>query len=143
MAIPKLPQGTINRLRGTVSVVDYPGLNVLASNLGKAGISLALGATGTPIPTMTGLTNAPEPYIPATLTINLLRTQTLSGNWRSQLENNAVIGDIEIRTDSSVFPDYSLSNCMITSAGDLNMDGSNADYVVTITGTYYINNGLY
>ncbi|MAF04429.1 MULTISPECIES: hypothetical protein [unclassified Herbaspirillum] len=141
---PLIAQGTLNRLRGSVVVTDVPELNVTASYLGKAGISLSLdGDATTFIPTMTGAVTSGEPYQMVTMTINLLKTQGLANLYKQRAENLSTLGDLVITPDASTLGTYPLTNCAIGSVRELSFAGEDAGYVVTIRGYYLINNSLW
>lgn len=141
---PQIAQGTLNRLRGSVVVVSNSSLNVTGPYLGRAGISIAFeGETTTMIPTMTGLVTSPMPYQMVTVTINLLKTQSLASLWEYQRQGNSVIGDITITTDTSALPNYIINNCAIDNVRELSFAGEDAGYVVTVKGYYQINNTLW
>src|SRR5271156_4655421 len=115
MANPQIPQGTLNRLRASITLTSFPGLNITQSYLGRQGISLTFdGVVTTPIDTMTGIVPSPEPYQRITCSAHLLKTQALAAAWKAQVELNALLGDITIRPDipsgAGISP-YQLSNC--------------------------------
>lgn len=141
---PLIAQGTLNRLRGSVVIPDHPALNVTAPYLGKEGIGLSLegDATGI-IPTMTGTVTSPEPYQIASVSVNILKTNGLAARFKSQMEDNTVIGDITVITDTSALPNYPLHNCAIESVQPLKLNGDDAGFVVNIRGYYVINNALW
>ena len=137
-------QGTLNRLRGSVVIPDFPGLNVTAPFLGDGGIGLSLeGETTTMIPTLTGTTTSPEPYQMCSLTVHLLKTQSLSDSYKKQMETLALIGDVTVRPDAKTLSPYPLLNCAINSVAPLTFNGKDAGFLVTIKGYYQINNSLY
>lgn len=141
---PLVAQGTLNRLRGSVVVPNFPELNVTAPYLGEAGIGLALeGVTTTFINTMTGAVTSPEPYMIAAVTINLLRTQQLSDLYKGQMEADARIGDITVRPDAATLSQYPFTNCAIESVAPLQINGKDAGFVLTLKGYYNINNNLW
>lgn len=141
---PQIAQGTLNRLRASVTVANIPALNVTAPFLGREGISLnPEGPVTTMIPTQTGFVASPEPFQQVTVTMHLLRTQGLSALYKEKVETNSFLGDVVIRPDSVTLPDYSLSNCSIVAVRELGMNGSDAGYVVSISGIYHINNDLW
>ena len=79
MANPLIPQGTLNRLAGSVIWTNFPSLTVTSSFLMPNGITLAFeGVTTEVIKTMTGIVPSPEPYQMVTITLNLLKTQVLA-----------------------------------------------------------------
>lgn len=144
MANPQVPQGTINRLRGSVVITDFPQLNVTAPYLGRGGIVMRFGGNITArIPTLTGAVNSPEPYQEVTITVNLLKTQGLAAQYKSQIEDNSILGNITVTPDASTLPTYQLVNCSIENVADLNFAGENPDYPVTLVGYYQINSSLF
>lgn len=142
---PLLSQGTLNRIVGSVIVPSFPVLNVTAPFLGKEGIRLALEGESTKyIPTMTGAVTSPEPYMMIRLTINLLKTQSLSALYKAQMETLALVGDIAVNPDVTLgLPPYDLTNCAIQDVRELNFSGEDAGFVVTLGGYYYINVALF
>lgn len=141
---PLVSQGTLNRLRGSVVCTDNPNLNVTAAFLGKEGIGLALeGETTLMLPTMTGVATSPEPYQMCSVSVHLLKTQQLSDLYKQRMETDSRIGDITVRPDASTLSAYPLTNCAIESVAPLNFAGQDAGFVVTIKGTYAINNSLW
>ena len=141
---PLISQGTLNRVRASLSVINTPALNITASNMGKEMLSLAFeGDASGYIPTATGAVPTPEPYRMATITVHLLRTQSLANNWKSQEELSTSIGDVTVSTNASTLQNYSLTNCTIVGISDLNLNGDDAGYVLRIKGTYLINSALW
>lgn len=142
---PLLSQGTLNRVRGSIIVPTYPNLNVINGNLGKMGIRLAIQGDATQfIDTMTGMVTSPEPYLPAVITVHLLRTQSLGALWRSQEESQtSVLGQVTVVTDSVTWSEYDFVNCGITSITDMPFDGTDPGYVIGIRGTYPINAAMF
>ena len=141
---PLISQGTLNRLRASVVVNDFPTLNVTAGYLGEEGISMALeGDTTTFIPTLTGAVTSPEPYQKVTVTVHLLKTQGLAGQYKSQMEALATIGNIVVRPDSAALPAYDFTNCAIQGVEPLRLNGKDAGFVVRIGGYYQVNQDLY
>lgn len=141
---PLIDQGTLNRLRASVVWDAFPTLNVTASFLGKAGISLALeGDATTRINTLTGVVQSPEPYMPISVTLALLRTQSIADLYKKQMEVNTNLGKGTVYPDAKTLSPYNLLNCSIQSVRELPMAGEDAGWVVTVTGYYSINNNLW
>ena len=141
---PLVPQGTLNRIRGSINVVDIPALNVTAPFLGKEGISVTFDGNSTQmIQTMTGIVTSGEPFIMANMTVNLLRTQGLANQYKNQLELNSLIGDIMLTPDASTLSQYTFHNCAIQSVDPLKVNGMDAGFVVHLTGYYLINSNLF
>lgn len=141
---PLVAQGTLNRLRASVTWNDFPALNVTAPYLGEEGLSLTLeGDTTTYIKTMTGQVTSPEPYQPISLTMELLKTQSLGPAYKAQAEALALIGNGTVRVDASTFPAYDIVNCAIMGVETLKLNGKDAGYRVRIGGYYLVNQNLY
>ncbi len=139
-----IPQGTLNRLRGSVKFVSNPQLNVTASYLVKDGIEIALeGEATTVIPTMVGVVTSPDPYMIAAVTINILKTNGLAATYKSQMENSTVIGDIVITPDTSALPTYYVNNASIVDVRPMKINGEEAGWSITLRGYYNINNTLW
>jgi hypothetical protein len=144
LANPNILQGTLSRLRGSVVWSTNPSLNVTAPFLGKGGISLSLEGESTLfIPTMTGAVTSPEPYQMISLTMNLLKTQSLAAQYKQQMETLALLGDGTVRPDSSTLPVYQIVNCAIESVRELNFSGEDAGFIVTCKGYYLVNASLW
>lgn len=141
---PLIAQGTINRLRASIQVANYAQLNITAPYLGKAGINLALEGDMTVfIPTMTGTATSGEPYVMATITVNLIRSQALANTYKTQYEASTVIGDIVLTPDTTTLDQFTFHNCAIQSVRELPLTGDDAGFVVVIRGYYAINNNLW
>lgn len=141
---PLVDQGSLNRLRGNILVVALPTLNVTAPYLGKEGISMALEGQATlMMETMTGAATSPEPYQQCTLTVHLLKTQNIADRWKKQMETDTRLGDITVYPDSSALSTYPLSNCAIKNVSNLDFNGQTVGYIMSIEGTYFINNDLW
>lgn len=145
---PRIPQGFLNRLNSAVYFVDNPSLNITPSFLGKAGVSLRFGSKATTsIPTMAGRVQSPEPYLEATITLDLLRTQSLANLWKTQMELNTVLGDCtvypDVSTGSTGIGVFNLLNCAIEDPPELPFAGTDASFRITVSAYYDINSSLW
>ena len=141
---PLIAQGTLNRLIGSVVIPSFQALNVSASYLGKRGISFELGDMATQvIDTMVGIVTSPEPYMPATLTIPLLKTQPLASNWINQVALNSVLGTVTVYPDTRAYPAFDCLNCSVTRIGSMSFAGEDPTVVFTLQGYYPINGALW
>lgn len=142
---PLIDQGVLNRIKANVTWTNFPGLNVTAPFLDKDGITLRLeGEASLQHGTMTGLVQSPEPYMPVSVVIALLKTQSLADQYKSQMENTSILGP------GTVFPDvstgltpYSLLNMSIQSVGELLLNGTTPIFGITCRGYYIVNNNLF
>ena len=143
-ASPQIFQGTMNRLRGSIIVPEYPSLNITSPYLGKNGISISFeGQTTDMIGTMTGLVTAPLPYQMISVTAALLKTQSLAAAWEAQRQLQSVLGDIQVVPDTTALPNYAFNNCAISNVRELNFAGEDPVYGLTLTGYYQINSALW
>lgn len=141
---PLIDQGTLNRLRASVVWDAFPQLNVTAPFLGKEALRLALeGAATTNIVTLTGVVTSPEPFMPVSLTMHLLKTQALSDAYKKQMELSTLLGKGTVRPDSRTLSPYLLFNCSIMGVRELDFSGVDAGYAVTVQGYYNVNAALW
>ncbi|MFZ1011186.1 MAG: hypothetical protein WAN65_30385 [Candidatus Sulfotelmatobacter sp.] len=146
MAAPNtaVPQGVLNRLRTSLTVVNFPQLNVTASFLGRRSIRLTReGRAVENLDSLTGIVPSGEPYYKMAAHINLLKSQALANAYEQQLLTNANIGDVIVRTDTSTLQSFTISNCSIISIDELSFAGDTPDYLATVEGYYSINSALY
>lgn len=141
---PLIDQGSLNRLRASVVINDFPSLNVTAPYLGEEGISITLDGDATAyLNTLTGAVTSPEPFQKVTVNIHLLKTQGLAGQYKAQQEALSLVGNIVVRPDSKALPAYDFNNCSIQGIRDLKLNGKDAGFMVRIGGIYIINQNLY
>jgi len=141
---PFITQGTLNRLRGSVTIPNYPELNVANGYLDKEGISIEFqGETTLQIQTLTGIVPSPEPYQMSSVTINLIKTQGLAAVYETQRLLTSLVGPVTVVTDASTMPTYTFLNCSIQSVRPLKLNGTEVSYIVMITGYYPINSTLW
>lgn len=137
-------QGTLNRLRGAITVTDHPELNITAEYLGVGAISIAPEGPVTDfINTLTGRITSPVPYIPVTITVHLNRTQSLAAAWLTQAQTNTLIGNITITPDVTTFPNMTVRNCGIASLPTQTYAGTDPDFPITISGYIIVNTELW
>lgn len=137
-------QGTVNRLRASVTVASFPVLNVIPGYLGKRQISIRwTGDTTDFIETQVGAVTSLAPYQMVEVVISLLRTQNLAVQYELQKQLQATIGDIQVIPDTTNFPTYQFFNCAIMSIGEIALDGTNPEYAVTLKGYQIINANLF
>lgn len=142
---PLQDQGTLNLVLASVSIPNFPELNVTAPFLNRAGITLAKEGSATlQLPTMTGAVQSQQPYMLVNVTINLLKTQNLSALYKAQFEDSTLIGDITVRPDvSEGLQPYDLLNCALDSVREQSYAGADAGWAVSLHGYWIINNSLF
>src|SRR5262245_3734845 len=133
MADPRIPQGSLNKLKASVIWANHPQLNITPSFLGPDGIALGFeGDAAIQLPSMTGTVPSPEPYQMLSLTINLLRTQYLAELYKQRMEFDARIGDGTVRPDVSTGTGgiglYQITNAVILGVNPLSFAGRDAGF---------------
>jgi hypothetical protein len=140
MANPYLAAGPLNRVRCSVVVTSTPTLNITSQFMGKSFARIELeGDFVQQIETATGVVNSPEPYVMATITVGLLRSQGLAANWLAQAQSSGILGDVTIYSDTSAFPAMAISDTVIKSLEPGSFDGTDPVVRLVLRGTYNIN----
>jgi hypothetical protein len=139
------PQGVVNRLVSSITWNDHPELNITPPFMGRPMVRFAReGNSVVYLPTATGAAVSPEPYMMITLTVALLKTQSLAASYEAALRNNSLLGEGTVRPDVSAgVGAFDISNCAIEAPGELVFDGSTPEYPISIRGYMPINSGLF
>jgi hypothetical protein len=141
---PQVSQGTLNRLLTQVTFGSYPALNIASYNMGKSFAVLNFNDPfTTQIDTGTGIVNSPEPYVKATISVGILRTQGLAAAWLKQVSSSSIIGSATGYPDTVAFPAITLTNCSILGLDPGAYDGNTPVMQLTITGLYLPNASLW
>ena len=141
---PLVAQGTLNRVRCSVIVPNYSNLNITSPYMGKSFASIDFeGAFDEQIETATGVVTSPEPYVMATVTVGLLRTQSLALAWLTQAQTISDLGTITIHSDTSAWPAITIGSAVIRSLEPGAYDGMDPVARITLRGVYDINNNLW
>lgn len=144
MSSPQIAQGTLNRLRGSITFPNFPQLNITASFLGDEGIGLnPEGDIVDNLPTMTGTVTSPAPYQMITAEVELLKTQGLSNQFKNQLETLATLGPMVVRTDAATLGNYYVHNTSIYMASPGRMNGKSVGFMIGLRGFYQVNAQLF
>lgn len=141
---PQVPQGILNRIKGSVIIPGFPALNITAPYLGREGIRISFsGVTTEHYETMTGAVLSPQPYQITTVRVNLLKTQSLALAFETQRKLLSILGDLTVTSDATPLPMYPLANCSIENVDTLTFSGQDPNYIVDLKGQYYINSSLF
>jgi hypothetical protein len=144
MPNPFLNAGPLNRVRCHVVVPSTPTLNITPQFMGKQFARIEFeGDWNQQIETATGVVNSPEPYVMATITVGLLRSQGLSAAWLAQAQKTTVLGDVTIYSDTSAFPAISINDTGIRSIDPGAFDGTDPVVRLTLRGSFNINASLW
>lgn len=144
MPNPLVAQGSLNKVRASITWPSFPALNVTAPYLGKNGIRLTLqGVSTLYLPTMTGAVTSQEPYMMIEMVINLIKPQALANLYKQQMETSSLIGDGTVRPDAVALGVYPITNAAIQGVRELDFSGEHEGFAVTIGGYYLVNAALF
>lgn len=151
--------GQLNRLNGSVRIPSNAPLNVTYPFLHKPGIKLALqGKTTENIGVMIGTVPSKNVYLPAEVTINLLKTMGLASQYQAQIQDDCYLGDVVVRPDVQVIQaalqsigisgvtglqSFNLFNVSISSVREQSFAGDDPGFVVMLEGYWPINASLF
>lgn len=138
------PLGVLNRLRTQVQIPSFPQLNITPAFLGKRSVRLTReGRIVENLDSLTGIVPSPEPYVKMGIHINLLKSQALANLYEQQLQTQAIIGQVIVRTDAATLQQFSINNASIINVEELSFAGDTPDYMISIEGYYPTNASLY
>ena len=141
---PRIVQGLLNRVLTAVVVTDFPQLSVTAPYMAKSLAQLDFDEDAVDqIGTATGIVNSPAPYVMATVTVNLLRSQGIAAAYLTQWQLNAILGSVTVYPDSTIFPPITLVNCSLLRPAPGPYDGQDPTVKATIKGVYYVNAAMW
>jgi hypothetical protein len=144
MPNPLVDQGTLNRIRASVTFASNPQLNITSPYLAREGIRLALEGNATDyFGTMTGAVPSPAPYQLCTLTINLIKSQPLSNVYKAQFELNTLVGTASVRPDSTTLGIYDLYNVVLETVREMTFAGEDPIWSVSCRGFYLVNSYMF
>ena len=144
MATPLIQQGTLNRVLPSVIVPGNTALNITSNYMGKSFVTVTFdGDFDNLIHTATGAVTSPEPYVQATASVSILRTQSLSGAWLAQAQKLSDIGNVSIFSDTTAFPEIDLVNCIIKHIDPGAYDGTDPVVRLTLGGIFYVNSRVW
>jgi hypothetical protein len=141
---PNVSQGTLNRIRASVIIPAFPTLKITSSFMGKGFVTTRPhGPYTTFVETGTGQILSPEPYVIFTITVDLLRTQALSGAWLAQIQASTILGIVDVHPDSAAFPRLKFRECGVEDFDPGAMDGKSPTVPLVIRGKLNVNNNLW
>ena len=146
MAVVITPQGTLNRLKASCIFPNFSGLNINSGNMGKGFVTVSFdGDFDNLLHTATGAVTSPEPYVMATVAVDLLRSQPLSGAWIAQAKSITDLGSMSVFPDvvTTAFPEIDLVNVILKHIDPGAFDGTNPVVRATFQGIYYVNTALW
>lgn len=136
--------GFLNKLRASLTFPSFTAGNIIAPNLGPDGVRFTpSGTASVMLDQTTGRVISQNPYIGVSIEVQLIRTQSLCTTWLNRLMSNSAIGDIQVTSDATIFPDLYIENAAITNIGQMPFNGTSANMPLTLEGTWVINTDLW
>lgn|SRR5690348_11865764 len=144
MPNPNISPGTINLLNTSITIPDFPALNITPSFLGKQMVRLSLeGEVTKHLPVAVSVVPSPQIYLVGMVTINLIKSQGLAALYKNQMDTNSILNDITVRSDSTVLPAFDMDQVAIADWREMSFNGEEPDIFVTLRGRYPINSSLW
>ncbi len=141
---PMVAQGTLNRLKASVTFPSLSGLNITSPYMSKHFVTVSFdGDFDNLIETATGGVTSPEPYVMATVSVGILRTQALASQWLAQAQAISDIGEMSVFSDTAAFPEIDLHNAILKHLDTGTYDGTDPVVKLTFKGIFYANNNLW
>lgn len=136
--------GILNRVLTHITFASYPALNIGAQNMGSTYAHLNFEGDFTQQPEVAvGVVNSPEPFVMASISTQILRTQPLGAAWLSQVSLYTVLGVVNVYPDSPAFPNITISDVVVRTFNTEAFDGRNPAIDLVLRGVYYPNNSLW
>lgn len=95
------------------------------------------------IGTMAGTVGSQVPYQQVTITIHLLKTQSLGTSYQNQFLTDTALGEVVVTPDATTFGTVTALNCYLMNFNELLLNGTDAGYVVTISGYVPVNSNMW
>ncbi|WP_175952878.1 hypothetical protein [Burkholderia sp. BCC0405] len=141
---PLIAPGPLNRILTSIVVSSFPTLNVTAPYMGKSFARVEFeGDFVHQIETGTSVVNSPEPYVMATITVGLLRSQALAQSWMAQAQTTGILGDVTGYPDTTAFSPVAISQAAIRSIDPGAWDGTDPIVRLVIRGVFNLNSNLW
>ena len=137
--------GTLNRTLVHLAFSSFPALNIGIANMGKSMAKLSFEGDFAQQPEVAvGVVVSPEPYVMGVVNVGVLRTQSLSAAWLSQITNGtASLGVMLAYSDTITFPPITLSSLVLKTFDPGSYDGNDPVVMLTLRGAYYPNSSLW
>lgn len=144
MANPSPQLGTINLALTSVSIPSFLSLNLTPAVMGKAMARLTFSGEMTRhLPVALGVVTSPQFYVMATLAVDINKAQNIASLYKAQWESNTLLGAVTVRTDSSNFPAFDLTQVAIVNPEGMDFNGDKPDITITLMGQYATNSSLF
>ena len=139
--------GSINKVRGSVTFANYPGLNVTAQFLTRDGIVFNPSGNATEfLEVMTGRVTSQEVTVAVEVVIHLVKSMGLAAAFQQQYLLNTVLGSATVRPDTPPgigITGWQLQNLAIVGVGEQSYAGTSADFPVRLGGYMVVNTSLF
>ncbi len=140
-------QGTLNLIRCSIIIPSYTNLSITPEYMSHemAGITFD-GPAVEQYDTGTGLVNSPQPYVKTTLSLTILKTQSLSAAWFAQFQKQCILGTVVVHPDvdtASGWPTIKIHTAALMHPQPGRFNGKEPGVVLTISGKVNANSDLF
>lgn len=144
MANPSPQLGTISLALTSVSIPSFLALNLTPAVMGKAMARLTFdGEMTRHLPVALGVVTSPQFYVMATLAVDINKAMNVAALYKAQWEASTLLGAVTVRTDSSTFPAFDLTQVAIVNPDGMDFNGDKPDITITLRGQYPVNSSLF
>lgn len=141
---PLIDQGVLNRIRANLEIPNFPELNITAETLTKEGMTFSLeGASVQYLENMTGASRSLEPYQMVTGEVSIPKTSSIVALYKAKYESDCSLGPVSLISETTGVPDYDFQNFSIVGLRPMKLNGTEIQWVISMRGTYAINNSLF
>jgi hypothetical protein len=141
---PNILPAPLNRLIASITWTSFTSLNITPPFLMPEAINIAFnGPITTNLPSLTSVVPSPEPYVPVSMTIHIIRTASLAGLYKTQMETASFLGQCTVRPDTTALGTYAFNNMSITRLSPISFSCHDAGFIIETSGTYNLNSSLF
>lgn len=136
--------GTLNRALTHITFASYPALNITAQNMGPSFAHAAPeGDFVTQPEVAVGAVPSLEPFVMVSVSVGIVRTQSLAAAWLAQIQATGVLGTMVIYPDVAGFPSLSMSDTVIKSFDPGAYDGKDPVISLVLRGVFFPNANMW
>jgi hypothetical protein len=145
--MPQISQGTLNLIRCSIIIPSFTNLSITPEYMSHemAGITFD-GPSVEQYDTGTGLVNSPQPYVKATISCTILKTQGLAASWFAQFQSQSILGTVEMHPDddpTTGWPVVRMHTAALMHPQPGRFNGKDPGITLTISGKVNTNSSLF
>lgn len=140
----KIFLGNLNKAQVAIRFAGFPLLNITAEALGDGMVTVSSSGEITPmLPTATGLVASPAPFVQHTVSFSIVKTNPLCQLLIDTINNNSMLGAIEVTTDSTTMAKQVYENAVFQTFDTFTFNGKEPAQGFTIGCYQQVNSSLF